>query len=223
MSNEVGLVAKVLADGTRSQILLSLLDGRARTGSELARHVGIASSTASEHLGTLLDAGLVRVQPQGRHRYWRLRDAHVASLLETLAVTAAHLELAPPPAPATLATARSCYDHLAGRLGVTIFEHLVVDGVLTHIHADLTVTNDGARRLEALGIDMDAVTAPGRPAARACLDWTERKDHLAGRLGAALFERLMALAWIRHGTRPRSIEVTSRGRDELRSHFGWAG
>lgn len=226
MPDEMASLAHLIADTTRAQLLLSLLDGRARTGTELARHVGVTRSTVSEHLGLLLDAGMVRVQAQGRHRYWRLRNAHVASLLESLAVAASQLECTPPDAPRaprSLTTARSCYDHLAGRLGVAIFDRLCANGDLVHEEGAVSVSDQGTRRFRTLGIDTEAIGVPGRPLARACLDWTERTDHLAGPLGSALFTRLLDNSWIRHGDQPRRIEVTRSGRTMLLTEFDWSG
>jgi DNA-binding transcriptional ArsR family regulator len=217
-------IGALLADPTRAQILVALMDGRARTGSELARHVGVAASTTSEHLGKLLDAALVCVEAQGRHRYWRLASASVAELLETLgASTSAVMPLPPAPrAPANLARARSCYDHLAGEIAVAIFDRLVADEHLAEVDHGLVVTPQGVERFASFGVDVAAMTSARRPLARACLDWTERKHHLGGAAGRALFDAFQTSGWLRRGRQPRTIHLTDTGRKALHENFGWS-
>lgn len=221
--SQLAAIGSLLGDDTRAELLTALMDGRAHTGGELARHAGVSASTASEHLSRLLDSGMVAVEAQGRHRYFRLAGAHIAELLETVGAAST------PPQPhggrraADLTYARSCYDHLAGELAVRIFDQLCRGG---HIGGDahhLHVTTSGFALLERLGVDSDALRAARRPMARACLDWTERRHHLAGAAGAALFTALRATGWVRHGARPRSVVVTAAGRDGLARHFPQAG
>lgn len=227
MASELVRLGALLADPTRAELLGALMDGRAHTSSELARHVGVAASTTSEHLGKLLDASLVRVEPQGRHRYWRLAGPAVAELLEALEAGAAVVmpPPSPPPpaprAPASLVRARSCYDHLAGELAVAIFDRLVADGHLAEADHGVVITPTGVEHFASLGVDVDELTRASRPLARACLDWTERRHHLGGSAGRALFESFQSRGWIRRGRRPRSIEVTDAGRDALHDSFGW--
>jgi DNA-binding transcriptional ArsR family regulator len=221
VSAELVRVGELLSDPTRTGILTALLDGRARTGGELARHLEVAPSTVSEHLGKLLDGGFVRVEAQGRHRYWRLAGPAIAELLETIGAAA---PAAVPPrvrAPAALAVARSCYDHLAGALAVAIFDRLLADGHLAEVRERLEITRGGTERLAALGVDTGALLATRRPVVRACLDWTERSHHLAGASGAALFETFQAKGWLRRGTRPRHVDLTDPGRRAFARHFGW--
>jgi DNA-binding transcriptional ArsR family regulator len=220
---KTGLAAfgALVADPTRAEILATLMDGRAHTGSELARHVGVAASTASEHLSRLLDARMVAVQPQGRHRYWRLAGPEVAELLEALgACTPVNLP-AGPRAPAMLAYARTCYDHLAGQVAVGLYDRLLAAGHLaTCDDHHLTVTTSGFELLAAIGADVEAITGSRRPKARACLDWTERRHHLAGTAGKVLLDALLANGWARRSRRSRSIGITESGRSALAAHFG---
>lgn len=213
----------LLADKTRTLMLTVLLDGRARTGGELARLVGVAPSTASEHLSRLLDAQFVAVEAQGRHRYFRLAGPEIAELLETLGA----VDLPGPPgrpvaanAPTELRNARCCYDHLAGQLGVRIFEQLLAHDHLRRDENHLTLTESGHALLTDLGADMVAVARSSRPVVRGCLDWTERRQHLAGGAGAALFQALLDRRWIVRGSRPRSIRVTDAGQRGLRAMLG---
>lgn len=216
-------IGALLADRTRGQMLIVLMDGRARTGGELARFGGVVPSTASEHLARLIDAGLITVEAQGRHRYFRLADADVAHMLESLG--AARLPEretagATANAPQELTYARSCYDHLAGRLAVEIYDRLLADGHLRLSDGHLTVTASGEALLAGLGVDVSRLDIARRPAARSCLDWTERRHHLAGAAGAALFGALLERGWLVRGQRPRSVRVTNAGQDGLRRIVG---
>ncbi|QLQ36133.1 ArsR/SmtB family transcription factor [Micromonospora robiginosa] len=210
--------AALLADPTRAGFCLALLDGRAWTAGELARSAGVAASTASDHLTRLVRGGLLVEERQGRHRYVRLADPTVAHLVEDLAARA--------PAPATpprtlraasagaaLAYARTCYDHLAGRLGVLLYDALLARGVLDR-SAGLTLTPTGTSWLDDLGVPVEPLRATRRPLVRDCLDWTERRPHLAGALGAALCVRLHHLGWTVPGT-GRSVRLSPTGRHEL--------
>jgi DNA-binding transcriptional ArsR family regulator len=221
MGARLEVVGRLLADATRAGVLVALLDGRARTGGELARHLHVAPSTISEHLGKLLDAGFVRVDAQGRHRYWRLASPTIAELLETIGATAPSTTLPRANAPAALIVARSCYDHLAGALAVATYDRLIADDHLAEDRDHLEITPRGIERLASLGVDASALIATRRPIARSCLDWTERTYHLGGAAGAALFETFQAKRWLRRGTRPRHVEITDTGRRAFARHFGW--
>jgi DNA-binding transcriptional ArsR family regulator len=219
----VARFAGLLADGTRAAFCLALLDGRAWTAGELAEHAGVARSTATGHLHRLIAGGLLVERRQGRHRYVQLADPQVADLLEDLG---ARLP-APPPktrslraatASAAMARARTCYDHLAGRLGVALTDAMSHAGVLRGAEAltDLGV----AWFTESLGVDPDALRPGRRPLTRACLDWTERRPHLAGVAGAVVCRRFFDAAWIvRIGT-GRAVRVTRSGEAALRDLFG---
>jgi DNA-binding transcriptional ArsR family regulator len=214
----------LIADQTRAELLSALLDGRAYTGGELARHAGVSPSTASEHLRKLCEAQLVTAEAQGRHRYFRLRGPKVAELLETLGSSTIDLPPASscPPArrpAAGLAYARTCYDHLAGKLAVRIFDQLLTEGHLVDHGDHLELTAPGRALLTGLGADTSSAPQRRRPLVRGCLDWTERRRHLAGEAGSALLDAMFERRWIVRGSRPRSIRVTSSGHDEIPRAF----
>jgi DNA-binding transcriptional ArsR family regulator len=217
--SQLSVIGSALADDTRAEILTLLMDGRAHTGSELARHVGMARSTTSEHLSKLLDAGLVAVEPQGRHRYFRLASRDVAQLLEALGATPTPTAAPRPSTPAALAFARTCYDHLAGELAVQLYDHLVARA---HVHEDgdrLALTPSGLELFETIGVDTQAMRSSKRPQVRRCLDWTERRHHLAGAAGAALLGALLANRWVTQGPQPRSLRVTNAGKKAFTGIF----
>ncbi|MGK5740865.1 ArsR/SmtB family transcription factor [Micromonospora sp. URMC 103] len=216
-------LAALLADTSRARICLALLDGRAWTAGELARAAGIAPSTASDHLSRLVDGGLLTEERQGRHRYLRLADPNVAQLLEDLAGRAAP---APEPARtlraaragAALAYARTCYDHLAGRLGVLVHDTLL-DRALLDRTGGLALTAAGLEWCADLGLPVAPLRAARRPLLRDCLDWTERRPHLSGALGAALCARLLDLGWLTRGP-GRSVRLTPAGAPALAAALG---
>ncbi|RLP96534.1 helix-turn-helix transcriptional regulator [Micromonospora sp. CV4] len=211
-------LAALLADGTRAGICLALLDGRAWTAGELARRAGVAPSTASDHLTRLVRGGLLVEERQGRHRYLRLAGPAVAQLIESLA---GHAPAPPAPtgslrattAGAALAYARTCYDHLAGRLGVLMYDALLADGRLDRA-SGLTLTPEGWAWAAGLGVPVDVLRTARRPVVRDCLDWTERRPHLAGALGAALCRRFTELGWTTRAT-GRAVRLTPTGRSAL--------
>lgn len=211
--DSIARVAGLLADRTRASMCLALLDGRAWTAAELARHTGVARSTASEHLTSLVAAGVLAERRQGRSRYVQLAGPEVAAALEDLGALAGErarpASLRSVRAEARLAEARTCYDHLAGRLGVTVFDTLVGRGLLA-TRDGLTVTPAGRRWFaEVCGGE----ELPGRrPLVRTCLDWTERRSHLGGALGAALLRAALAEGWVsRVEALPRALTVSAAG------------
>jgi DNA-binding transcriptional ArsR family regulator len=217
-------VAALLADPSRLAILWALADGRPRPASELARHAGIRASTASEHLARLLAGGLIIVESHGRHRYYRIGGERVVTALEAVGTLArptqplGHRETV---AARELRHARACYDHLAGALGVEVARALVERGALRFSDSRYELTPEGDAFLAArIGMDIDRARASRRQFARACLDWTERDHHLAGALGAALLDRLLALEWLERTTASRALRVTSSGRRAFRDVFG---
>ncbi|HEX6347033.1 winged helix-turn-helix domain-containing protein [Umezawaea sp.] len=213
-------LAGLLADRTRAAFCVALLDGRAWTAGELAAHVGVAPSTASEHLSRLVEGGLLVERRQGRHRYLRLADQRVAQLLEDLV---AHVEPAAPArtlrsttASAALARGRTCYDHLAGRLGVAITDAMAAKGYLARTDG-FTVTEAGVAWLTGpLAADPTALRTAKRPLSRPCLDWTERRTHLAGTAGAHLCAHFQAQGWVRRTGTTRAVRVTPAGAVALR-------
>jgi DNA-binding transcriptional ArsR family regulator len=217
--NHLATIASVLADDTRAETLTLLMGGRAHTGSELARQVGVAPSTISEHLSKLLEAGLVAVEPQGRHRYFRLASSDIAELLETLGANPALTAAPRPSAPAALAYARTCYDHLAGELAVRLYDHLLACAYLQEAEDRLTLTPSGLRFFDGIGVDTKAIRSSKRPKARRCMDWTERRHHLAGAAGAGFLNALLANRWVIQGPQPRSIRVTNVGKKAMTTIF----
>ncbi|MGF1429223.1 ArsR/SmtB family transcription factor [Kitasatospora sp. LaBMicrA B282] len=221
---QLAKVAALLADGTRAEFCLALLDGRAWTAGELARHAGVAPATATGHLNQLVAGGLLAEERQGRHRYLRLAGPRVAELIEQLAALAPPQATPPPPRTLSassrqraLSRARTCYDHLAGTVGVAIYDAMTERGLLDQ-DGGLTLTGDGAARLAALGVTVPA--ASRRPAVLACLDWTERRPHLAGAVGAALCRRALEAGWVTRIGSSRAVAVTPAGRAVLREQLG---
>ncbi|MFJ9579963.1 ArsR/SmtB family transcription factor [Streptomyces sp. NPDC101191] len=222
-AKDLASLAALFADETRAAFLLALLDGRAWTAGELARHARVAPSTTSEHLGKLVAGGVLAEERQGRHRYVRLADAGVAHLVEDLA---ARSEPAVPETPRTLRAAsagqamargRTCYDHLAGRLGIAVTEAMTVQGLLRQ-DTGFALTDGGLAWFEEQGIPL--VATGRRPLARGCLDWTERKPHLAGLAGAALCRHAMDAGWcVRIGSE-RAVKVTAEGERALHTALG---
>lgn len=217
-SADIAALAGVLADRTRAAFCVALLDGRAWTAGELATHAGVARSTASEHLDRLVDAGLVVHDRQGRHRYVRLADPQAAELIEFLSARAPVRPAAPrtlraASARAALARARTCYDHFAGALGVGIADGMTELGLLER-GAGWAVTPAGLAWLADLGADV-ATGHGSRPFARACLDWTERRPHLAGSSGAALCRRFLEARWVERIGTGRAVRLTETGRHVL--------
>ncbi|MGA5818059.1 ArsR/SmtB family transcription factor [Kitasatospora sp. NPDC094028] len=220
-------LAGLLADPTRAAICLALLDGRAWTAGELAHHVGVVASTASEQLTRLVAGGLLVEERQGRHRYLRLAGPGTAALVEELAAFAS-ASSPPEPRPRNLresvrrsaeARARTCYDHLAGALGVALADALLARGVVTE-DSGLAVTAPGRSWLAGIGIDLDEPRRGSRPLVRSCLDWTERRPHLAGVLGEALRAHAMDTGWLEPIGTGRALRVTPSGADAFRGLFG---
>ncbi|MFG1943318.1 ArsR/SmtB family transcription factor [Nonomuraea sp. NPDC048826] len=215
---DIAPVAALIADPTRAAILTALLDGRALAAGELAALAGVSAATASAHLARLLDGGLVGVVRQGRHRYYRLAGHEIAEVLEVLARVSAR-----PPVRSLrqsrqarlLEEARTCYDHLAGRAGVALLDALRGHGCLDGER----VTPGGESLLAELGVDVERARRARRRFAPECLDWTERRAHLGGALGAAVTEVLLERGWYRRGSMPRAVVLTDEGREGLAALF----
>lgn len=214
-------VGKALAAPARSVLLNLLMDGTHRPAGELARAAGVGASTASEHLAVLVEAELVACEARGRHRYYRLAGPEVASALEALGV----LTDARPVSGLRrsrqaehLAAARFCYDHLAGRLGTALATAWTEGGWLAG-RDELTLTTEGAAGLRDIGVDVDTALRARRATTRACLDWTERRPHLAGALGAAVGRRFLDAEWVRRARSGRGLTVTEAGHALLRREW----
>jgi DNA-binding transcriptional ArsR family regulator len=224
-STALARLAGLLADETRACFCVALLDGRAWTAGELAREAGVAASTASEHLSRLVAGGLLAERRQGRHRYVELAGASVAEMIEDLMSHLAPIEPQPRGlravhAAEALASARTCYDHLAGRLGVAIADAMAREGLLDR-SGGLALTAAGGNWLErALGIDVGELERGRRPLARACVDWTERRPHLAGAAGAQICRRFHDRGWIRRIGGSRAVLVTPAGHTALGDLLG---
>jgi DNA-binding transcriptional ArsR family regulator len=222
---DLAALAGLLADDSRATFCMLLLDGRAWTAGELARHAGIAASTASDHLTKLVAGGILAEHRQGRHRYLALADARVAQMLEDLT---AHLEpagehprtLRAAHVAAALAGARTCYDHLAGRLGVAIADAMTRKGLIDQADGIALTEAGGAWLASELAIDVEALRAARRPLVRVCVDWTERRPHLAGSAGAEICRRFQERGWIRRIDAGRAMLVTPPGRSALHDLLG---
>lgn len=220
---DIASVGALLGDDARAAMLLTLLGGEAVPAGELARRAGVSPSGASAHLRRLREGGLITQERIGRHRYFRLASPELAEALESLARVA-------PVRPASslresettqaLKRARTCYDHLAGELGVALADALVERKLLTRSDEAFALTRDGAAWLGSLGVDLAVVGRSRRSFARACIDWSERRPHLAGALGAAVCDLFFARVWIRRLPGGRAVAVTEDGRAWLARELG---
>jgi DNA-binding transcriptional ArsR family regulator len=216
MEANIALPAALIGDPVRAAILSALCDGRAQPASALACAVGISAQGASNHLAKLTEGRLLSVERQGRHRYYRLASPEAAAAIEALAQVAPPLRALDVPLTAkarSLRFGRSCYDHLAGRLGIAVTARLEALGYLSDGGRSrrYAVSEAGCDWFAALGIDVAALKDGGRGIARRCLDWTERRHHLAGPLGTALLSRFVALGWLRREAGTRAIGVSAAG------------
>ena len=216
-------IAALIGDVARANILSALMDGRALTASELAWHSGVSPQTASGHLAKLSEARLIAMARQGRHRYYRLASPEVAQAIEALMAVASfspkrHRPVGP--RDEALRRARTCYDHLAGRLAIAIADALTARRHVILSESAGVLTDEGHRFLCAVGIDLDADREGKRAICRTCLDWSERRSHLAGRLGAALCRRAFELGWVERIRDSRVVAVTAEGQRGLQATFG---
>jgi DNA-binding transcriptional ArsR family regulator len=216
MGPNITTIAALVGDTARGQVLSALMAGRALTATELADSAGVTRQTISTHLAQLVDAGMLAVEKQGRHRYFRIADEDVAQMLESL-MGAAALARSPrvgPREPA-LRKARVCYDHLAGELGVLVYERLAQRGAFALGADGVVLTPQGRQAMETLGVEM-AEPKGRRPFCRTCLDWSERRHHLAGTLGAALLARFEQLGWAKRAHDSRVMAFSAAGEAALR-------
>ena len=232
---DIALVAALMGESCRAAVLMALLDGRALAASSLASEAGVAPSTLSGHLARLVDGGLISVERSGRHRYYRLATPEVAQVVEALARVAPSRpvrSLRQATHARAIRQARTCYDHLAGRLGVAICDSLLAVGVIQIDNSSAmtcdpivgfgrsdqyVVTEYGKKWLKEFGVELDQ--ASRRPTILYCLDWSEQRPHLGGLLGAALFNRFIVLGWLKQAER-RVIQITNDGQAGLSREFG---
>jgi DNA-binding transcriptional ArsR family regulator len=225
MNSETDLawIATMVGDPARARMLLALMDKRARTAKELAFLARVAQPTASAHLSKLLDGKLVTVEPQGRHRYYRLTSPLVGAMIEAMASVAGE---ATPPArrlsrvDETMATARTCYDHLAGRLAVAVADVLQNRGDIVFADGAGEVTARGQSFFADLGIDLKSVGSSRRIFCKPCLDWTERRHHLGAAVGAALCDHCLTRGWLQRMRDSRALTITPEGRAAFADVFG---
>jgi len=223
---DIAMVASLVGDPARASMLTALMTGKALTPTELAHQAGITPQTASSHLSKLEAGGLVDQEKQGRHRYFRLTDPDVAGVLEGLAGLAAragHMRVRTGPKDPALRRARICYDHLAGDLGVQMLDSMTAQRLVRQTRQEIELTADGERFLaDRLQISPAMLTHPRRPVCKACLDWSERRHHLAGTLGAALMRRFTELAWAARDPTPgsRVVNFSRTGEKRFAALFG---
>ncbi|HEY2033413.1 MAG TPA: helix-turn-helix domain-containing protein [Rhizomicrobium sp.] len=215
-------IAALAGDPARANMLGALLSGKALTATELANEAGITAQTASAHLSKLESGGLIAGVKQGRHRYFRLSGSDVADMLEKMmgvAARAGHLRTRPGPSEPQMRRARVCYDHLAGEMGVELFDGLTAKGVIAIRGDDVRVTRKGEAFFPKIGIDLDVLSANRRPLCKSCLDWSQRRSHLAGSLGAALLDRIYDEGWAMRDGKSRAVLFSRSGESKFRAMF----
>jgi DNA-binding transcriptional ArsR family regulator len=216
-TSTIAEIGALLGDPARVNMMIALIEGRAFTARELADAGGVSPQTASSHLSKLTAAKLVRVEKQGRHRYHRIASAEVAQFLEQMHVLGASLSSASPrrpgPRDAEMRELRSCYDHLAGRIAVELSQQLLAED-------EIKLNADAERRLSRIDIDLTSLENCKRPTCRTCLDWSERRPHLSGAVGAAILERIRELGWVKGRQASRALLVTALGERGFAEVFG---
>lgn len=219
---DIAHIAALIGDPARANMLAALMGGRALTATELAAEAGITAQTASAHLAKLVEGGLLLQRKQGRHRYHALASDEVGAVLEGLMGLAARqgrLRTRAGPRDPALRRARVCYDHLAGEMGVAMFDSLRAGGLLAGDEENVILTEAGRAFAAGFGVDMEALEAARRPVCRACLDWSMRRTHLAGGLGAALLTRIYDLGWARRVEGGRAVVFTPAGEAAFARQF----
>jgi DNA-binding transcriptional ArsR family regulator len=221
-NQNVAIVATLISEPSRAAILTALLDGRYHPASDLAYMAGIKPQTASFHLKKMINANVINVEQHGRHRYYAIRNHEVASVLESFLLITPQIEiksLKQASQDKAIRHARTCYDHLAGQLGVQITSSLLDNGLLYDQNNEFTVTQKGQEFFTTLKIDLEKAQKKRRSYSHKCLDWSERRHHLAGALGNAILERLLELNWIERLPKTRAIKITTLGKEEIEKTF----
>ncbi|SNS70745.1 MULTISPECIES: ArsR/SmtB family transcription factor [Pseudomonas] len=214
-------VAGAIADPARSKMLCALLDGCARTATELAALADVGASTASAHFARLREQGLVEMHVQGRYRYYRLSNAQVAKALESLLSITDHQAMRfKPSTPSALRHARTCYDHCAGEIAVGLHDALLNEGWIYLQDKDYCLSEQGADSLARLGLDVDSALSQRRRLAYPCMDWSERSPHIGGALGAALLNLMLKQGWMSRHLDSRALTLTPKGAAKLSKTFG---
>lgn len=219
---DIARIASLVGDPARANMLTALMDGGALTASELAREAGVGLPTASAHLSKLMEGGLLSLSAQGRHRYYGLAGAEVAAMLESIMGVAATLgprRNQPGPRDAGMREARVCYDHLAGDHAVAMLDRFLERGVLRRDDDRLGLGKAGLGFFAAIGIDAGSLAGTRRPVCRACLDWSVRRSHLAGALGAAIYDKIIAEKWARRDREGRVVRFSPQGRISFAKTF----
>ena len=219
---DIARIGMLFGDPARANMLTALMGGQALTATELAQAAGVTVQTASSHLSKLEEGGILAQRKQGRHRYFTLADAAAGTLLENImgfAASRGHLRHRPGPKDPALRKARVCYDHLAGDYGVRMLDSFVARGAIESDGDNLTMTEDGRAELGTLGIDVASLTSNRRPLCKSCLDWSERRSHLAGTLGKALLAHFLENGWARRSDESRAVLFTPDGERKFLSLF----
>ncbi|NLS02655.1 helix-turn-helix transcriptional regulator [Rhizobium sp. P32RR-XVIII] len=219
---DIAQIGALIGDPARANMLTALMGGKALTATELAAAGGITLQTASTHLAKLEAGGLLAQRKQGRHRYFALADDGVGKLLESImgfAAARGHLRHRPGPKEPALRKARICYDHLAGDYGVRMLDSLVTSGAINAVGEGLSVSSEGESQLRCIGIDVSDLKSSRRPLCRSCLDWSERRAHLAGSLGKALLSSFFDKGWARRNAESRSVIFSPEGERQFLQLF----
>ncbi|MDL5382702.1 ArsR/SmtB family transcription factor [Aeromonas hydrophila] len=223
MEPDIAYVASLIGDKARSRMLTALMGGKALTATELALEGEITAQTASSHLGKLVEGGLLSMRKQGRHRYFQLSDPAVAEVIErmlTLSVTSSPAKVRTGPRDPHLRQARICYDHLAGELGVRLFDALQQQGLLEIHGNDARLSQSGEIFFTGLGVNLSLLRQRKRPMCKACLDWSERRSHLAGTLGQWILDDALAQRWFVRRPDSRVIDVSDIGAKQFAKRYG---
>lgn len=219
---DIALLGSLIGDPARANMLTALMSGKALTASELAGEAGVTLQTASSHLKKLETAQLLRRRKQGRHRYFSLADDDVGALLETMMGLAAKRGLTRTrtgPNDPQLRKARVCYNHLAGELGVQMFDSLLAQGFVTENVDMVAITDNGRTFVNGFGINVEQITSPRRPLCKSCLDWSARRTHMAGSLGIAMLDHFYELGWAKRQDGTRAVLFTKMGEEQFAKHF----